>query len=167
VANNNKNQFKLDYHLNKEEIFNFLFKCDDQFPIDLSDMVDLKDYSDKLAKHSTQTCFYNDSALIGILLYYTNNKEKSAFIPIIGILKEYQSMGIGTKLLLETMKYLSQNGFNSVRLEVHKINPKSLDLFLKYGFDIVDDSKDQYVLEKVLEVKEDFSNLGDIKIQLV
>lgn len=168
MQNKQKEQMKMNCHLNKDTIYDFLFRCNDHFPVDLSSIVNLSEYSEKLSKYSTQTCYYVDDMLVGILMYYSNhNIAKKAFVPIICNIREYQGRGIGKKLVTETLSNLLLNGYNSVGLEVHKTNPRSINLFLKHGFEIVSESRDLYILEKILRYNEEYSIPGKLKFQFV
>jgi ribosomal protein S18 acetylase RimI-like enzyme len=50
-----------------------------------------------------------------------------------GILPEWQGMGLGTELALESLKWIRQKG-QQVKLEVHKENQAAKRLYEKLGF---------------------------------
>lgn len=59
--------------------------------------------------------------------------ETVGFIGI-GLLPEYRSRGIGTELMLETMRQAKQAGFNEIRLDCRAANKHALNLYKKLGF---------------------------------
>lgn len=59
--------------------------------------------------------------------------ENIGFIGV-GLLPEYRGRGIGTELMLETMKKAKQAGFNEIRLDCRATNKTALHLYKKLGF---------------------------------
>jgi len=52
----------------------------------------------------------------------------------IGVLPEYQSKGVGTKLVGFILDELKKQGFDGVRILVGVQNEKAIKLYLKFGF---------------------------------
>lgn len=71
--------------LNKENLFFFLKTVDRDFPVNLSDKVDLKQYTDKLLKKATICYKENNSIITGVVAGYTDNLENGiAYIALVG-----------------------------------------------------------------------------------
>ena len=126
-----ENPIQLDF----KTIYNFLKKCDNLFIPKLSSIVNLKEYSEKLSKKSIQFCHYVNGNLVGMLAMYANDfTEKTAFITIMVLIKEYQGRGLAKQLLIDAIKYAKNLGFKKVRLEVYNKNIKAINLYKKLGF---------------------------------
>ena len=74
--------------------------------------------------------YFEDSKLVGVVGLEDNN-----YIPVLYILKEYQHQHIGTKLLNFVI-----NTYNNYDIITLDSNFESVDMYLKYGFEI-DESK--------------------------
>ena len=68
---------------------------------------------------------------------------------IISVKKEYRKMGIGRNLMERMIALLSSLGYEKVSLSTQKEN-YALRLYLKLGFEIVEDKDDEYIMAKSL-----------------
>ena len=72
--------------------------------------------------------------------------KQNAFLTLIVVEEKSRGEGLG-KLLLETsINDLVYKGFKNYRLEVEKSNEKALELYKKYGFQIVEVTKESYFM---------------------
>lgn len=86
-----------------------------------------------ISAHVVQIC--NDNKLVGFAAYYCNDFEnKNAFLSMIVILKEYQSMGAGGVLLKYIIEDCKRVGMDNLLLEVDKKNEFAINFYLKKGF---------------------------------
>ena len=101
----------------------------------LSERVDLKEYSNKLALHSSCELMVKDTEVVGIVAMYINSVQtKTAFITLIGIHTKFQGKGYGTILLKHCCEIAQNAGMNKIRLEVDDSNTKAGSFYQKHGF---------------------------------
>ena len=91
--------------------------------------------SEKFYKNAQVVQICNDNKLVGFAAYYCNDFEnKNAFLSMIVILKEYQSMGAGGVLLKYIIEDCKRVGMDNLLLEVDKKNEFAINFYLKKGF---------------------------------
>lgn len=83
--------------------------------------------------------------------------ENTAHIHNLSVKKSWQRSGVGSKLLEFLFKNLVDRGINIVMLEVRVSNTPAINLYKKFGFDIVavkpkfyNDGEDAYLMIKQL-----------------
>ena len=69
----------------------------------------------------------------------------------IAVKKEYRDKGVGTQLLDEVFKLYTKMGTDSLSLSVDKRNP-AYELYLRTGFQVVRETKADYIMCKKLRV---------------
>jgi ribosomal protein S18 acetylase RimI-like enzyme len=62
-----------------------------------------------------------------------------AYLYSFRVMQLFQGRGIGTRLLHEAEQLLIKRGFNTATLSVAKTNPNAIRLYLRSGYDIVDE----------------------------
>lgn len=67
----------------------------------------------------------------------------------ISLFKEFRGSGIGTALMKEMLKLLKDKGYKKASLAVQKDN-YACNLYLKVGFVIIDENKEEYIMVKYL-----------------
>lgn len=63
----------------------------------------------------------------------------------ISLYKAYRGYGIGTALMKKMLTHLKEKGYKRTSLAVQKAN-YALNMYLKLGFVIVDESEEEYIL---------------------
>lgn len=63
----------------------------------------------------------------------------------ISLYKEYRGFGIGTALMSAMLDVLKENGYKRASLAVQKAN-YALKLYLKAGFEIIGENKEEYIM---------------------
>ena len=63
----------------------------------------------------------------------------------ISLYKEYRGIGIGTALMSAMLDVLKKNGYKRASLAVQKAN-YALKLYLKAGFEIIDENEEEYIM---------------------
>ena len=63
----------------------------------------------------------------------------------ISLYKEYRGFGIGTALMSAMLDVLKENGYKRASLAVQKEN-YALKLYLKAGFEIIGENKEEYIM---------------------
>jgi len=86
--------------------------------------------------------YKNNGEIIGYLLFaitFTN-----ATIYKIGVKKDYQNRGIGTKLIKRSEEILKENNVEFYTLEVRKSNVNAISFYEKLGFIYITSKKEYY-----------------------
>jgi len=88
--------------------------------------------------HSTIFVAENDGELIGYLFIIgetMKRKRHSAYL-VIGILRQYRGIGVGTNLFIHLEKWAVKNQIHRLELTVVTRNEAGLALYKKMGFEI-------------------------------
>lgn len=108
---------------------------------------DLDEYVLKLYEYATIFTYYQGSFLRGFIAYYSNDTLKeNAFLTIMIIDENSRGEGIGKLLLESSISDLRNKGFKNYKLEVLKANKNAITLYEKYGFEIVNDIGECYLM---------------------
>lgn len=144
-------KFQLN-QLSKEEILFLLQKVDPHFvPFPLSKKVDLKLYSEKLAKYAVHFSVEDNNRLIGMTCCYLNHPEKGiAYTSITCIDPDYFGLGLGKKLTHNCEEYARISGFKFVEFEVHIDNKPSIEMHKTIGYYINRQENESFYMRKVL-----------------
>ena len=67
----------------------------------------------------------------------------------ISLYKEYRGKGIGTKLMIQMLGVLRDNGYKKASLAVQKAN-YAVGMYKKVGFEIIDENSEEYIMVCVL-----------------
>ena len=127
---NNQTDRKLD------GLKKYLFDHDKDFPIPLSNKVDLDEYIKKINKLGKSIIWLDEENIVGIVFYYDNNiKENKAFISLVSVDKNYRNQGIARKMLNTVFKQLRKKGIYLCELPTHVLNHKALNLYNSLGFE--------------------------------
>lgn len=130
----------------KSDLKKIIISQDDVFK-QIVKKYNLDEYVLKLYKYATIFTYYNGSQLKGFIAYYSNDTLKeNAFLTIIIIDKDSRGGGIGRLLLESSISDLIKKGFKNYKLEVLKGNEKAILLYEKYGFEIVNDIGESYLM---------------------
>ena len=133
-----------------EKLNNFLNEIDSDFPIPLSEKVDLFEFSKKILSLGIVFAEFDGDTICGAILFYANDTEtKTAYVSVLGVLKSHRKKGIAQRLLSECIKTLSEMDFKTVSLYTHKTNLGAIALYEKNGFKKETDLKrpDDYLLK--------------------
>ena len=79
--------------------------------------------------------FFQDDTLIAVMdLIEHYPHQGTALLGFFAMNSNFQSQGIGTSIISDSIAYLAQVGFTKVRLGIDKGNPQSKAFWLKNGF---------------------------------
>jgi ribosomal protein S18 acetylase RimI-like enzyme len=138
--------------LSQEVIFSYFDSNHNIFVPPLSDRVNLKEYSGKLATFSTHFCVFSGINMVGFAACYFNHPYKeTSFLSTFSVVKEFQNRGIGSELLRAVINYGTLKGFDELRLNVFATNKDAFDLYSRSGF--VETVRRQGKSEMVLRLK--------------
>lgn len=90
---------------------------------------------DKEAKDKVYIGYFEKEKLVAIMdLILDYPQERVAYIGFFMINIDFQKKGIGTSIIAECFKYLSNIGFKKIRLAIDKRNPQSEFFWTKNNF---------------------------------
>ncbi len=117
---------------------NLLLEIDNEFIPALSQRVNIIEYARKLSSNAVLFGAKDkkDGNLVGLIAIYCNDiRNRTAYIPIIGLVKKYRGKGYGQKLLELAIDHAKKLGFFHICLETWE-NSSSQKLYLEQGFRI-------------------------------
>ena len=78
---------------------------------------------------------------VGIIAFFEKKQNSPVHVPrkilyidIVGVKEEFRGKGIGRTLFNEVRKYATDNGFDSIELDVNSWNTDALSLYENIGF---------------------------------
>lgn len=87
---------------------------------------------------------------VRIMNDYGHIEEETPSLAI-SFLKEYRNYGIGTDLMEQMLNKIKMQEYKQVSLSVQKMN-YAVHMYLKAGFEIVDENDEEYIIFKELLV---------------
>jgi ribosomal protein S18 acetylase RimI-like enzyme len=117
------------------DIKSYLINNDKIFFEPMQSRLDICKFSEKIYHNAAQYWVFNDEKKIGFMAVYFNHPTKEfGYITTISIIKEFQGIGLGKRLLEKAKSHASENGFKKIRLQVHSNNITAQNLYAKFGF---------------------------------
>ena len=133
------------------QVHGHLDQCDAHFSPRLSDRVNLLEYSEKLALHSERFEAWADSALVGLVAIYANNKNtQSAHVSNVSVIPEWQGRQIAQKLMSSAIEHARSLDFSLVGLSVDERSENAVHLYTKIGFKVFERNGSLLSMQKVL-----------------
>lgn len=133
---------EMKYDISFIELFNFLNKIDNLFPIKLSDKQDLNTLAAKFKEFGTLNAVYDKDTIVALLSGYTNDDENGiAYVSVLAVLPEYQGRGYASTLLIEFEKICKQKNMRRIELYTHKTNFGAIEMYKKCGFLVNENNK--------------------------
>jgi glycosyltransferase involved in cell wall biosynthesis/GNAT superfamily N-acetyltransferase len=131
----------------KESIYLYLNKNSDYFIPPLRDRINVLSFSEKIYSFALQFWIHFDNEPIAFAACYFNNPQKDfGFITTISVIKPYQNIGLGVKLINHIVTFAKQNQFKEIRLEVSNENTSAVAFYFKYGFNILERKSNSMIL---------------------
>ncbi len=121
------------------------------FVHDLSDRVDVKEYSQKLFSMAEREEAWSGDNLIGLVAYYINHDTQKAFITNVSIDIRFQKQGIATKLLKNAKCVAIEERMKLISLEAAN-DDELIAFYLHNGFSLhkrVMDSNSELIMHLV------------------
>ncbi len=131
-------QFKSD-SATSDDILRHLLACDNSFTPSLSSRVNIPSYALKLRENATTFETWSNDAMIGLLAVYLDTNRRSAFISNLSVELSYRRCGIASRLLNDSLAFLSSRRVLVVSLEVHE-NSTAQRLYSDAGFLVASDT---------------------------
>ena len=127
-----KQLIRVDTH---DDVLNLLYEFDEVFPHLKEKVADYDAYALKLKENAFVYKAMIDGKVFGILVFYANDfHRKKAYVSLIGVKKEYRSMGLGRYLMDSCIMMSKKNGMTKLFLEVDFDNKNAMEFYKKAGF---------------------------------
>lgn len=140
--------------IEKESFFDFIKKINYDFPIPVSEKVDLKEYCEKLWEKAELIAEVQDGEIRGLVAGYMNDLEnRSAYISLVGVSKEFRNQGLGHQLVHQFVLRCREKQICSVNLYTHKTNQAAIRMYEGLGFS-VDSEGNQNRMDDIHFVKQ-------------
>lgn len=125
--------------------------CDQLFPTNLSERVNLKAYSMKLHDRATSFEIWQDNYIVGLLSAYINTDI--VFISHICVLPEAPT-GSGHQLFEALLIESALAGKDRIRLHVEPSNKKAITFYTRHGFAEIDETDGVLLMERMVLQKQ-------------
>lgn len=123
--------------LTEKQLVDFLLKIDEDFPIPLSDKVNIVEYAKKLLDKANLIADIEGDSIRGLVAGYTQDiVGESAYISLVGVKSEFRAQGIGKQLVKKFMDVCVAKEIKSVNLYTHQTNVAAIKMYTTLGFDI-------------------------------
>lgn len=123
--------------IEKEKFFDFIKKINYDFPIPVSEKVDLNEYCEKLWEKAELVAEVQDEEIRGLVAGYMNDLENgSAYISLVGVSRDFRNQGLGKKLVHQFVLICREKQIRSVNLYTHKTNQAAIKMYEGLGFEI-------------------------------
>ena len=138
---------------NTQDILEHLKKCDHSFQPILTKRVNIEEYARKIVDRAITFETWHGRILVGLLAaYFSNNLERSAFITNVSVLEDFMGKGIASRLLNQCKEYALKENFGEIRLEVHRVNIRAIDLYRKFNF-VPDEIREDVMLLRLALIR--------------
>lgn len=132
-----------------KDIFLCLSKSSQLFSVPLDKRVNIRAYTQKLFERSITFEAWIDHELVGLAaVYFDDKRSDSAFITHFGVLKDYQKLGVGSKLMNMCIEYAKAKGFQSLILEVYKQDQYAVAFYNAFGYKNVFEKEKIFIMKK-------------------
>ncbi len=123
----------------EKELFMLLQNIDSSFEPALSSYVNIEEYSSKLYANAYVCIVKYNEEFAGLYAIYLNSeKDKIAYLTLIGVLNEFKGSGL-SQVLLDDMINLAQNrNMKTIKLEVKSSYDRAINFYKKNGFESCD-----------------------------
>lgn len=139
----------------EKELINYLYNHDKDFPIPITNKVDIEKYVQKILKLGHCLISFDNKKIVGILIYYDNDIEtNTAFLSLVSVDKEYRNQGIASKMINHLIKNMENVDYiKYIDVPTHITNETAIILYKKFGFKFTGIKKEDntIILRKVLE----------------
>lgn len=141
-----------------DQIYSHFNKCENLFIEKLEQRIDLKQYSFKLAEKATRFEAWNGNNLIGIIALYID--ENYGYITNVSVVEDFTKRGIATVLMNQLVYFAKERRIKEISLEVNKLNISAIQLYDKYGFKVISEITENYIMNLNVENEFKWKKLG-------
>jgi len=124
---------------NYDNLLNFLSEVDSDFPVPISQGVDLEDYTQKLLSKATLCIESDDDKILSLVAGYTDNLVNNlAYIAIVATVGDGRGKGYAKKLVKEFLEIAKSKNADGVHLYAVKTNVPAVNMYRDIGFELSD-----------------------------
>lgn len=146
------------YIYEKKEVLNYyndikelIIRNDKDFPVSMLERVNLESYLNKIFKHGEAVIAVDNYKVVGCSLFYSNNLEtKKGYITLLCVDSTCRKKGIASHLLKKTYSMMVKNGMIYCELSTNQNNSRSINLYTKQGFKIMENREGELHMRKEL-----------------
>ena len=117
----------------RQQIQSFLIEIESNFEPPLSKRLNILEYAEKLSNKARVVCYKEEERIISAILYYVDNENKTAYIPVLGSVEGFEGRGLMRILMDEVEETLLASDFCSLGLETW-LGSRALNIYIKRGF---------------------------------
>ena len=133
------------------ELESLIKEIDADFDPPLSSSVNLANYAKKMYENATIFSVHEGGKLVALMAVYSNDvNRQAAFGTMLAVAKSHRVYGLGPNLIKTTIDYLKKKSFRSFKLEIHKTNPRVINLYKRLKFNVVGETNSSVFVELIL-----------------
>ncbi len=118
-----------------QELYNFLKKVEQLFPVPLSEREQLTVLASKFEKYGTVSCVRENGKIIAICAGYTNDQEQRlGYISVVASLPEYTNKGYGKVAVQDFIEKAKDAGMKAIHIYADRENEAALKMYEKMEF---------------------------------
>lgn len=120
----------------------FIRKCDVAFDEPICNCEKGNKLIEKLCEFSVIIGVYCNGEVSAYCAMYINDMEtRQAYITMFAVHPDYQGLGIGQKLMYESINFAKKQGMHSIKLEVNDGSSQAIKLYLRTGYKFLEERK--------------------------
>lgn len=128
-----------------------VFATNYDFDPPLSQSLDIDMMAEKWSKYAKFLTLHNENKeLVALVVFYENKEERLLYIPHFVVRAPFRHNGVGHACIEYLLEAEKTEGFKSLRLEVLRINGNAIQFYHKEGFELKEERKYSYLLEKLI-----------------
>jgi ribosomal protein S18 acetylase RimI-like enzyme len=121
----------------EKKVLEFLRDIDTDFPVSLSDKVELSEYAYKLWRRATLCTEVREGEIVGMVAGYTENLDENlAYIALVGVRSAFRHQGIAQKLVECFVRTCDEKKVKGVHLYTDARNVAAIQMYKKLGFEL-------------------------------
>ncbi len=125
-----------------EDFEKYLISVEGDFPVRLSERVNIKEYCKKILLHGKCLAAVCDNTIVGTAAFYCNdNMNYMGYLSTLCVSRNFRKMKIAENLVENMIDIMRAEGMQNVHCFVHKENAAAIRLYQKMGFDISEEIK--------------------------
>ena len=126
-------------------------ECDTAFDNHISKRNNYEELVNKINNYAEFYAAQYKNKYVGFAAMYNNDSINNiAYITLIGVLKEYQNMHIGSQLIDTCFKNAIKRGKTKIKLQVNPNNSKAINFYKYKGFSFEDEHNENLYMSKNL-----------------
>lgn len=123
-------------NVSRDAFHAFITKISNDFIPPLLPRIEIDCYYEKLRTLANAVVCLEREKVVGLAVTYCNNIDtKQAYIPFVGVDRDYRGCHIATTLIEKSKVCATQYGMS--KIGIHTNNPHAKDLYIKCGFKII------------------------------